>query len=117
MKTKSINITKTLLRKHGCSADEVAKYAGQVKIRRWTFGAKKRAQSKAATYDVITQKGDFDAMIFTIWKFVGCIEEAPFPVTPEEIEQLPDFVGELIEDAINEVVGITLDTIRNLESR
>lgn len=114
MKKKTLTITKKLLRQYGCTPEQVEKYAGKVELRRWTFGAKKRAQSKAASYDVIQKQADFDVVIFTIWKFLGCIEKAPFPLTPEEIEALPDFLGEHIEDAINSLIGIPLEDIRNL---
>lgn len=114
VKEKVINITKKLLRAHGCSKDEVEKYSGKIVIKRWNFGAKKRAQSESASYDAVTGQADFDIWEFTIQKFLGCVVEAPFTMTRDEVVDLPDFLGEIIEDAINEVIDITLEQVKNL---
>jgi len=114
VKEDQFKITKKWLRERGCSPEEVEKYSGHYLIQRWTYGAKKRAQSEAASYDVLTQRGDFDVVKYSIHKFIGCIKEAPFEITEESIDQLPDFLGELIEDKIDSVIGITPDQVKNL---
>jgi len=113
---KVIRITKKFLRKFGCSEEEIEKYTGKVVVRRWTFGEKRRAQSESGIIDPITKAVTFDAWEFTIHKFLGCVKEAPFSVTKDEIINLPVCVGELIEDVINDLIGISPKEAQNLGS-
>ena len=115
-KKKTISITKKWLRDLGCSPEEVEKYSGKYTLERWRFGAKKRAQTRATSFVISTQETDFDAEIFAIEKFVACIKECPFPLTPTEIKNLPDFLGEKLEDEINILIGFSEEEAKNLES-
>ena len=109
-----------ILKKQFDDPEEANKFAGKYILKRWRWGQKNKAVSKATKIDLMTQISTIDSGAYQLETLAQCLLSAPFEHTPKNpnydaLEDLPAWLGDiLISEA--RVINRELTTVRQKNS-